>query len=198
MQRTHEENLITWQGQISNDAGSNKCSAIPSNIEENYSAMTLSRLGFVFSTHANAFKVKLHSKKLFPWFISAKFWRVAIQVLLKISLKTSIIVSFILASETRSIFHANRCHEPSYSLIQFDALLIIRNSAVACSFTLLTCTSQSDKKSFMRRHHHQLPFFRRKVVLFCNFVVILSKQNKRCTLLIVKIPRSSARAERAL
>ena len=104
MQRTHEENLITWQGQISNDAGTNKCSAIPSNIEEDYSAMTLSRLGFVFSTHPNAFKVKLHSKKLFPWFISAKFWRVAIQVLLKISLKTSIIVSFILASETRSIF----------------------------------------------------------------------------------------------
>ena len=104
MWRTHEENLITWQGQISNDTGSNNCSAIPSNIEEDYSAMTLSRLGFVFSTHANAFKAKLHSKKLFPWFISAKFWRFAIQVLLKISLKTSIIVSFILASETRSIF----------------------------------------------------------------------------------------------
>ena len=66
--------------------------------------MTLSRLGFVFSTHINAFKLKLHSKKLFPWFISAKIWRVAIQVLLEISLKTSIIVSFILASETRSIF----------------------------------------------------------------------------------------------
>ena len=30
-----------------------------------------------------------------------------------------------------------------------------------------------------------------------HFVVILSKQNRRCTLLIVKIPRSSARAERA-
>ena len=104
MQRTHEENLVTRQGQISNDAGSNKCSAIPSNIEEDYSTMTLSRLGFVFSTHANAFRVILHSKKLFPWFISAKFWRVAIQVLLKISLKTSIIVSFILAAETRSIF----------------------------------------------------------------------------------------------
>ena len=66
MQRTHEENLITWQGQISNDAGSNKCSAIPSNIEEDYFAMTLSRLGFVFSTHANVFKDKLNSKKLFP------------------------------------------------------------------------------------------------------------------------------------
>ena len=104
MQRTHEENLVTRQGQISNDAGSNKCSAIPSNIEEDYSTMTLSRLGFVFLTHTNAFKLKLHSKKLFPWFISAKIWRVAIQVLLEISLKTSIIVSFILASETRSIF----------------------------------------------------------------------------------------------
>ena len=51
-----------------------------------------------------AFRLKLNSKKLFPWFISAKVWRVAIQVLLKLSLKTSIILSFILASQTRSIF----------------------------------------------------------------------------------------------
>ena len=110
MQRTKEENLVTRQGQINNDAGSNNCSAIPSNIEEDYSTMTLSRLDFVFSTHTNAFRVKLHSKKLFPWFISAKFWRVAIHVLLKISLKTSIIVSFILASETRSIFPWDSLH----------------------------------------------------------------------------------------
>ena len=151
MQRTNEENSVTWQRQISKDAGSNKCSAIPSNIEEDYSTMTLSRLGFVFSTHANAFKVKLHSKKLFPWFISAKFWR---------------IVSFILASETRSIFP---CKSLPWAVIFAHPIwrtIIIWNSAVACSFTLLTCTSQSDKKSFMRRHHHQLPFFRRKIVLF--------------------------------
>ena len=80
--------------------------------------------------------------------------------------KQALLFHLFLLQKPEAFFHANRCHEPSYSLIQFDAQLIIWNSAVACSFTLLTCTSQSDKKSFMRRHHHQLPFFRRKIVLF--------------------------------
>ena len=79
--------------------------------------------------------------------------------------KQALLFHLFLLQKPEAFFHANRCHEPSYSLIQFDALLIIWNSAVACSFTLLTCTSQSDKKSFMRRHHHQLPFSRRKIVL---------------------------------
>ena len=82
--------------------------------------------------------------------------------------KQALLFHLFLLQKPEAFFHANRCHEPSYSLIQFDALLIIWNSAVACSFTLLTCTSQSDKKSFMRRHYHQLPFFRRKILLFTN------------------------------
>ena len=83
--------------------------------------------------------------------------------------KQALLFHLFLLQKPEAFFHANRCHEPSYSLIQFDALLIIWNSAVACSFTLLTCTSQSDKKSFMRRHHHQVPFFRRIKALFMRF-----------------------------
>ena len=104
MQAIHQETLVTWRGQISNNARSNNCSAISSKIEGDYSAMTLTHLGFVFSTHINAFKLKLYSKKLFSWFISANFWRIAIQVLLKILVKTSILVSLILASKSESIF----------------------------------------------------------------------------------------------
>ena len=104
MQTTNQENLVTRHGLISNDAGPDNCSAISSKIEGDYSPMTLNHLGFVLSTHTNAFKLKLYSKKLFSWFISADFWRVAIQVLLKISVKTSILVSLIPASESESIF----------------------------------------------------------------------------------------------
>ena len=80
--------------------------------------------------------------------------------------KHALLFHLFLFQKPEAFFHANRCHEPSYLLIHFDALLIIWNSAVACSFTLLTCTSQSDKKSFMKRHDHQPPFFRRKILLF--------------------------------
>ena len=104
MQTTHEENFVTRHGQISNDAGPNNCSAISSKIEGDYSAMTLTHLGFVFLTHTNALKLRLYSRKLFSSFISANFWRLAIQVLLKISMKTSILVSLIPASESESIF----------------------------------------------------------------------------------------------
>ena len=79
--------------------------------------------------------------------------------------KHALLFHLFLFQKPEAFFHANRCHEPSYLLIHFDALLIIWNSAVACSFTLLTCTSQSDKKSFMKRHDHQPPFFRRKILL---------------------------------
>ena len=65
-----------------------------------------------------------------------------------------------------AFFHANRCHELSHMPIQLDALLIMKNSAVACSFNLLLCTSQLDKKSLLGHHHHQVPFFRRIIVLF--------------------------------
>ena len=80
--------------------------------------------------------------------------------------KHALLFHLFLFQKPEAFFHTNRWHEPSYLLIHFDALLIIWNSAVACSFTLLTCTSQSDKKSFMKRHDHQLPFFRRKILLF--------------------------------
>ena len=104
MQAIHQETLVTWRGQISNNARSNNCSAIPSKIEGDYSAMTWTHLGFVFSTHTNVFKLKLYSKKLLSWFISANFWRIAIQVLLQISVKISILVSWIPASKSENIF----------------------------------------------------------------------------------------------
>ena len=44
--------------------------------------------------------------------------------------------------------------------------LLIWNSSVACSVKLLTCTSQSDKKTFMRRHIHHLQHFRRIIWFF--------------------------------
>eukprot|EP00493_Phyllostaurus_siculus_P021012 UN21337 len=55
-----KKNVVTQHGQISNDADSNNCSAISCKIEGDYSAMTLTHLGFVFSTHTNAFKLKFH------------------------------------------------------------------------------------------------------------------------------------------
>ena len=71
-----------------------------------------------------------------------------------------------LLHKPEAFFHANCCHELSHSPIQLDALSIMKNSAVACSFTLVFCTSQSDKKSLIRHHHHQVPFLRRIIVLF--------------------------------
>ena len=75
------------------------------------------------------------------------------------------VVCFFLLHKPEAFFHANRCHELSHSPIQLDALSIMKNSAVACSFTLVFCTSQSDKKSLIRHHHHQMPFFGRIIML---------------------------------
>ena len=73
--------------------------------------------------------------------------------------------SFLL-HKPKEFFHANRCHGLSHSPIQLDTLAIMKNSAVACSFKLLFCTSESDKKSLIKHHHHQVPFLRRIIVLF--------------------------------
>ena len=59
----------------------------------------------------------------------------------------------------------NQKHFSCKSLPWADTLSIMKNSAVASSFTWLICTSQSDKKSLIRHHHHQVPFFRRIIVL---------------------------------
>ena len=80
--------------------------------------------------------------------------------------KQALFFHLFLLHKPEAFFHANRCHELSHSLIQLDALSIMKNSAVACSFRLAFCTSQSDKKSLIRHHHHQVPFFRRIIVLF--------------------------------
>ena len=80
--------------------------------------------------------------------------------------KQALFFHLFLLHKPEAFFHANRCHELSHMPIQLDALLIMKNSAVACSLKLLLCTSQSDKKSFMKRHDHQPPFFRRKILLF--------------------------------
>ena len=128
--------------------------------------MTLIRLGFVFSTHTNAFRLKLNSKKLFPWFISTKMWRVAIQVLLKLSLKTSIILSFILVSQTRSIFSCKSLPwavtfaHPTWRTINYEELC-------SCLFVYISFLYLSIRqKSLIRHNHHQVPFFRRIIVLF--------------------------------
>ena len=83
--------------------------------------------------------------------------------------KQALFFHLFLLHKPEAFFHANRCHELSHSPIQLDALSIMKNSAVACSFTLVFCTSQSDKKSLIRHHHHQVLFFRRIIVLFANF-----------------------------
>ena len=128
--------------------------------------MTLTRLGFVFSTHTNAFKAKLYSKKLFPWFISAKIWLVAIQVLLKFSLKIRIILSFILASQTRSIFSCKSLPwavtyaHPTWRTINYEEFC-------SCLFVYISLLYLSIRqKSLIRHHHHHVPFFRRIIVLF--------------------------------
>ena len=166
MERTHQQNSVTQREQISNNASSTQCSAFPSNVDEDYWTMTLTRLGFVFSTHTNAFRYKLNSKKLFPWFISAKVWRVAIQVLLKLSLKTSIILSFILASQTRSIFSCKSLPwavtfaHLTWHTINFEEFC-------SCLFVYISLLYLSiRKKKLIRHHHHLVPFFRRIIVLF--------------------------------
>ena len=131
--------------------------------------MTLSRLGFVFSNMQMLSEFNCIQKSFFHDSFPLNFGVLQFKFYWKFHWKQALLFHLFLLQKPGAFFYANRCHEPSYSLIQFDALLIIWNSAVACSFTLLTCTSQSDKKSFMRRHHHQLPFFRRKIVLFAHF-----------------------------
>ena len=73
--------------------------------------------------------------------------------------KQALLFHLFLLQKPEAFFHGNRCHEPSYSLIQLGAPLFIWNSAVACSVKLLTCTSQSDRKTFMRQHLHDLQHF---------------------------------------
>ena len=107
------------------------------------------------------------------------FGLLQIKFFLKLSLKIRIILLFILASQTRSIFSCKCCHEPSHLPIQLDVLSIMKNSAIACSFTLLICISESDKKSLIRHHHHQVPFFRRIIVLFDELLFIMIKAFKK-------------------
>ena len=141
--------------------------------------MTLTRPVFVFSTHKNAFKLKLNQKSFFHYSFPPKCGVLQFKFYWKFHWKHALLFHLFLFQKPEAFFHANRRHEPSYLLIHFDALLIIWNSAVACSFTLLTCTSQSDKKSFMKRHDHQPPFFRRKILLFTiSYLVFLRKRRR--------------------
>ena len=115
--------------------------------------MILSRLGFVFSTHANVFSIILHSKKLFPWFISAKSWRVAIQVLLKISLKTCIVVSSILVSETGSIFS---CKSSPWAVIFAHSFWRTINYMEFCSCLFVYITNLY--LSIRQKKFHETPW----------------------------------------
>ena len=92
--------------------------------------------------------------------------------------KQALFFHLFLIHKPEAFFHANRCHELSHSPIQLDTLSIMKNSAVACSFTLLLCTSQSDKKSLIRHHHHQVPFFRRIIVLFSRKIAIFADSQR--------------------
>ena len=80
--------------------------------------------------------------------------------------KQALFFHLFLFHKPEAFFHANRCHELSHMPIQLDALLIMKNSAVACSLKLLLCNSQSNQKNLIRHHHHQVPFFRRIIMLF--------------------------------
>jgi len=91
--------------------------------------------------------------------------------------KQALFFHLFLLHKPEAFFHANRCHELSHSPIQLDALSIMKNSAFVCSFTLVFCTSQSDKKSLIRHHYHQVPFFGRIIVLFLTWNIKLRCQN---------------------
>ena len=81
----------------------------------------------------------------------------------------TLLFDLFLLQKLEAFCHANRCHEPSYSLIQFDALLFRWNHVVACFFKL----QPSRKKKF-----HEMPssssraiFFRRITFLFEKFLL---------------------------
>ena len=55
--------------------------------------------------------------------------------------KQALFFHLFLLHKPEAFFHANRCHELSHLPIQLDALSIMKNSVVVCSFTVVFCTS---------------------------------------------------------